>query len=315
MTGTLRNRADIRTLGTVGVYWVLFALGWTLRPHGFWAAGLVTALCVSAFLCAVVAHNVVHCPVFKQRWLNQLFQLWLSLSYGFPISEYLPGHNLSHHKFTQAREDVMRTSKVNFRWNLLNLLAFFFYVAPAVTTENYRYKRVMKNVNQAWARQLDREIVAVWSVKALLLFLDWRLALLYCFIPHLFAVWGITTINLVWHDGCDMDHPQNHSRNFLGPVFNWFTFNNGYHGMHHQAPGLHWSLLPEQHRIHMAGIDPRLEQGSLWSYLIKAFVYPGKRVTYDGRPLVVTPVSDTSWVISPAARAGHAAGSGSSPAT
>ncbi len=301
----LRYRADLRTLGIISSYWVFFALGWTLKPHGLWAAGLVLVTCLSAFLCAVAAHNVVHCPVFEQRWLNKVFQVWLSCSYGFPISEYIPGHNLSHHRFTQAREDVMRTTKVNFRWNLINFLTFFFYVAPAVTSGNYRYRRVMKDTNRAWARQLDLEIVAVWSIKALLLFLNWKLAILYCFIPHLFALWGITTINFVWHDGCDMEHPQNHSRNFLGPGFNWFAFNNGYHGMHHLIPGLHWSLLPENHRVHMAGIDPRLVQGNLWTYLFKAFIYPGKRLTYDGRPLVVTPAPDQDWVLAMRGPAGR----------
>jgi fatty acid desaturase len=251
---------------------------------------------VSSWLCAIAAHNTVHCPVFKDRGMNRAFQVWLSLSYGFPISEYVPGHNLSHHRFTQLREDVMRTSKVNFRWNLLNLLLFFFYVAPAVTIGNYRYLRLMKERHPAWTRQLRLEILSVWGVKALLLAVDWRLAVLYTFLPHLFALWGITTVNFLWHDGCDPDHPQNHSRNFVGATFNWLTLNNGFHGMHHEVPGLHWSLVPAEHRVRMAGIDPRLEQRSFAVYLFKTFIYPGKRLTYDGKPLIVRPVPDADWV-------------------
>ena len=44
---------------------------------------------------------------------------------------------------------------------------------------------------------------------------------------------------------------------------NWFTFNNGYHGIHHMKPGLHWSLAPEVHakelapfNIHVNSIAP-----------------------------------------------------------
>ena len=44
----------------------------------------------------------------------------LTISYGHPSSTYVPGHNLSHHKYTQSEKDFMRTSKVNFKWNLLN---------------------------------------------------------------------------------------------------------------------------------------------------------------------------------------------------
>ncbi len=293
----LRYRADLRTLGIVSTYWLLFAVGWTLDPRGIQAALLVGATCVSSWLCAVAAHNTVHTPVFEKRWLNRVFQVWLSLSYGFPISEYLPGHNLSHHKFTQLREDVMRTTKVSFRWNLLNILAFFFVVAPSVTTGNYRYKQQMATRNPAWARQLRLEIAAVWGVKAALLLLNWRLALLYTILPHLYAVWGITTVNFVWHDGCDPNHPLNHSRNIVGPVFNWFTLNNGFHGIHHETPGLHWSLLPEAHRVKMAGVDPRLEQRSLAVYLFKTFVYPGQRLTFDGKPVVIVDEGpDHDWV-------------------
>lgn len=44
----------------------------------------------------------------------------LTLSYGHPSSSYVPGHNLSHHKYTQTTKDFMRTSKVKYRWNFLN---------------------------------------------------------------------------------------------------------------------------------------------------------------------------------------------------
>src|SRR5580692_9170668 len=140
----LRYRTDSRTIGIIGFYWLLFGADWLLGLRGPWAIPLVAATCASSWLCAVAAHNTVHCPVFKRRWMNRIFQVWVSLSYGFPISEYLPGHNLSHHKFTQLKEDVMRTSKVSFRWNFLNLALFFFYVAPAVTAGNYRYRRAMR---------------------------------------------------------------------------------------------------------------------------------------------------------------------------
>ena len=82
--------------------------------------------------------------------MNSAFQVWVSLSYGFPISDYIPGHNLSHHRFLQAREDVMRTSKVRFRWNLLNLLAFPFAVTPAILQGNTRYAKLKGSA--AWRR-------------------------------------------------------------------------------------------------------------------------------------------------------------------
>lgn len=239
--------------------------------------------------------------------MNRIFQVWVTLGYGFPISEYVPGHNLSHHRYTQEREDVMRTTKVRFGWNLLNGLAFFFAVAPGVTATNYKYRALMRERAPAWNEQLNIEILCAWGVKAILLALDWRKALLFVFIPHVFAVWGITSVNYLQHDGCDPDHPVNHSRNFVSPFFNFITLNNGYHGMHHMQPGLHWSLLPQAHAERVKPtLHPALDQRSFTLYIFRTFVYPGKRVTFDGRPVVIENEGpDRDWTV--AARDGDVA--------
>jgi fatty acid desaturase len=296
----LRHRADRRTLAFISVYYALFALAWARVPLGSraLAPAIVVLSCVSWF-CAVIAHNVVHSPVFRRRWQNRIFQVVLTCAYGFPISEYIPGHNLSHHRYTQKTPDVMRTTKARFlRLNFLNLLVFFPRVGKDVTSQNYRYAARAKKAVPGWHRQLQIEIVACWGVKALFLILDWKRALLLVGVPHLWALWGITTVNFLQHDGCDEDHPYNHSRNFVGKVFNWFTFNNGYHGIHHDEPGLHWSLLADAHaeRIH-GKIDPRLEQTSLVRYLFATFVYPGTRRRFDGTPVVLPdPAPDGEWI-------------------
>ena len=294
----LRYRADIRTLGILTSYATLFVAGWLLDPHGPLLWAWVTVLCCNAWYCAVVAHNTVHSPVFTKRWMNQAFQVWVSLSYGFPISEYTPGHNLSHHRFMQMREDVMRTSKVRFRWNFLNLVFFFPVVTPSILRGNARYKRLRGAKSTAWHRQFVLEAVVVWGVKIGLLLLDWRKALVLLVVPHLFANFGIVTMNLLWHDGCDAGHPFNHSRNFMSPVLNFLVMNNGYHGMHHMEPGMHWSLLPQAHAERLRPyLHPGLERHSLLAYVFTAYVYPGKRLRYDGTPLVVKDLgSDKDWV-------------------
>jgi fatty acid desaturase len=293
----LRHRADLRTLFLLCVFAALVITGWVFDPGGWRTALLVCVTCVSSWLCAIIAHNTVHSPVFQKRWMNRLFRVWVSLSYGFPVSEYVPGHNLSHHRFMQKRQDVMRTSKVNFGWNLLNFLFFFLTVGPGVTVGNYRYVATMKKRLPAWNRQLQVEMVAVWGTKLVLLAIDWRKALLYYIVPHLFAVWGITTVNFLQHDGTDEDHAVNHSRNFVGGLFNWFTLNNGYHAIHHMQPGLHWSLAAQAHAERVAPLNhPALNQPSLLAYMFRAFIWPGRRLRYDGKPTVSHFEPDLDWV-------------------
>ena len=298
----LRYAADRRALTFVAIYYALVAYQWFVTPRWF-ALALATLVttCIFSFLCAVVTHNAIHAPIFRGRAANRVLQVVLSLTYGSAVSAFVSGHNLSHHKFTQSPRDVMRTTKVRHAWNLPNLFEFVVRVGIAIAKADRQYASAMRRRLPTWYRQYVLENAAVLGVTALLLVLDWRKALLYWLIPHVYAAWGIISMNYLQHDGCDQEHPYNHSRNFVGKFVNWWTFNNGFHGFHHEQPGLHWSLLPEAHaREFSPYIAPELEQKSLFVYLVKTFVWPGRRVTFDGRPVALGPaVGDESWIPQP----------------
>ena len=136
------------------------------------------------------------------------------------------------------------------------------------------------------------------GVKVVLLFVNWKCAVLFVLIPHQYAAWGIVGTNYFQHDGCDQEHPCNHSRNFKGKLLNYLLFNNGYHGAHHMKPNLHWSLVPAYHREHLEpNIHPSLNRESLLAYLIEAHIYPAKRLDYLGNPVVLAPATaDVDWV-------------------
>jgi fatty acid desaturase len=298
----LRYRADLKTLLFVSIYFGLVAGQWVFAPHRLWlAVPLVVLTCWFSFFGAVATHNTVHGPVFRQRWMNRVFQCVLTLTYGHPVSAYVPGHNLSHHKFVQSRRDVMRTSKVRYRWHLLNGLFFMSTVGKDIFAGELRYFRSMYRRNPPWFRQMIIEAALLAGATGALVFLDWRKFLLYVLLPHQYAAWGIITMNMLQHDGCDENSEHNHSRNFVGKLVNWWTYNNGYHSIHHLEPGLHWSLLPAEHAKRVAPfIHPNLDQPSLLAYLFRTFVWPGKRTTYDGAPLVLPPKgADEEWVPTP----------------
>lgn len=283
-------------LGSLGIQ----ALGFVVMPEG-WASRILlcVAACQTSFVCAVIAHNTLHCPMFSSKEANRVVQYLLSLATGDAVSSFVPGHNLGHHTHLQTAKDTMRTSKLRFRWNLLNQLLFMFVVGGALVRHTYRYVWSMKGRRPKWFRQFLSEMVLVGGVYATLIaFFGIVPFLLYAFIPHTYASWGIIGINFVQHDGCDPHDPVNHSRNFTGRLVNWWTFNNGYHGIHHMHPSLHWSLLPEAHAQELSPtIHSSLEQPSLIKYCIEAYVWPGRRVTYRGDPFVLPPlVPDESWV-------------------
>ncbi len=307
----LRYRADLRTLAFIATYFVAVALAWQL-PLGrsLAVAFAVGFLCWISWINAVITHNVIHLPMWRSRALNKVTRAVLSLTYGFPVNEYVPGHNLSHHRYVQQRRDVMRTTKVRYGWNALNILSFFPAVAFDVMKANAKYVAFAKDARKDWFAERGVQVYIAWGVKIALLLLDWKKALLFVFVPHLGAVWGVTTVNYLWHDGCDAAHPYNHSRNFIGKFFNWFHFNNGFHGMHHMEPGLHWSLLPARHAELIAPyVHPALEQRSLTVYLLRTFVLETRRLTFDGQPLVLPPEGEDEDWIGPAAQTDAALGS------
>ncbi len=298
----LRYRADVKTLIFVAIYFGLVTVQWIYAPSELAVAvPLLVLTCWFSFFGAVATHNTVHSPVFHARWANRAFQVALTLTYGHPVSAYVPGHNLSHHKYTQSRRDVMRTSKVRFRWNLLNGLFFMSRVGKDIFFADMRYFKAMFRRNPPWFRQMILETVVFLGTSGALLFLDWKKFLLYVLVPHQYAAWGIITMNFLQHDGCDQDSEHNHSRNFVGKLVNWWTYNNGFHSIHHDEPGLHWSLLPAAHAQRIAPfIHPNLDQRNFLAYLFRTFVWPGRRITFEGKPVVLPPEGpDEEWIPGP----------------
>jgi hypothetical protein len=102
------------------------------------------------------------------------------------------------------------------------------------------------------------------------LYLDARKALLYVITPMLVSTQFVLIINYIQHVHTDEESQYNHSRNFTG-LYNRFLLNNGYHTVHHEKPGLHWSQLPAEHEKIKHLIDPSLNLRSLGWYIIKTY--------------------------------------------
>jgi fatty acid desaturase len=220
-TGLLRFWADLRPLAFNAIYFATLTLLWLQDAFAWWQVPLFVVLAVTAFQGAVQTHNAIHSPVFRQRWLNKIYQVVLTNIYGHPVSSYVPGHNLSHHKHTQSRRDVMRTTKVRFKHNLLNGIFFMLSVVPSIMRADAVYSRTMFRRHPKWFRQLLFELSVLVAVTVTLFYFDWQKALILWIIPHLYAQWGIVTMNTLQHDGCDGESEWNHSRNFVGKLVNW----------------------------------------------------------------------------------------------
>jgi fatty acid desaturase len=79
--------------------------------------------------------------------------------------------------------------------------------------------------------------------------------------------------NYLQHVDCDPASPDNHSRNFVNPVWNWFVFDAGYHTVHHDQPGQHWSRYRALHAVRAARIDPRLNASTPLAFCATAYLF------------------------------------------
>ncbi|MFT5071483.1 MAG: beta-carotene hydroxylase [Chitinophagales bacterium] len=295
----LRYKADRRSLFFVFLYLIVASLSYIYFPSKwYFILPLIALNAVLSFFCAVIIHNTIHAPIFKKRIWNKVFQVVLSFSYGHSVSAFVSGHNFSHHKHTQTLKDRTRTTKLRFKWNLLNQLLFFFVVIPPIAKDENDFAKLMYKEKPRWFWQYVLELVLVIGTKVVLVILNPLAGVLILVIPHLYAVWGILGTNYWQHDGCDETHSYNHTRNFKNGFLNFVAFNNGYHSAHHDKPNLHWSLLPAYHEEFIAPhIHPNLNRGSLFVYLWEAHIFPGKRLNYLGESYILPEINvDEEWL-------------------
>jgi fatty acid desaturase len=266
----VKHRSEWRQIGIVAVY--LGLLGSMYAVPACRNVFFLAAACYFSFLNTVVIHNHLHQGIFKSRTLNMVWRVVLSFGALYPASANIPSHNLVHHHFDDdGQPDWAAPENVTFRWNLANLVHFPNVAGPNTFGGVQRWIAV--NGRKDFARQYLYENVFAFGLTGLLLLLDFWSGLFFIVIPQLYGARCILRINLIQHDGCDTKSDWNHSRNFVGRAFNWIMCNNGFHTIHHNRAGMHWSELEEAHaREVVPRIDPSLDEPSMIGYLARTYL-------------------------------------------
>lgn len=267
----LKHAKDVRQLWTVATYYALLVSMVTVPA----CRNIVVlgAACAFSFLTAVVNHNNLHQGMFHSKRANQVFRLLLSFAALYPVSANIPAHNLVHHHFDDdGQPDWADPKQVSFRWNLLNLIHFPNSAGPTTFNGVTRWGKLLGRAE--FRRQYTLESVFAFGLTGALLLWDFWTILFFVVVPQLWGARWFLRINIIQHDACDTTSEWNHSRNFVGRVFNWFMMNNGYHTIHHDRAGLHWTELADAHaREIVPHIDPSLDEPSMILYLLRTYVF------------------------------------------
>jgi fatty acid desaturase len=276
----VKHASDVRQVWTVATYYALLASMFFVpacRNIAFLAAA-----CAFSFLSAVVGHNTLHQGMFESKRMNVVWRYVLSFGGLFPISAVIPSHNLVHHHFDDdGQPDWAAPEHVRFEWNLLNIVHFPNVAGPLTFNGVQRWARLAGKGE--FRKQYTRELVFAFGLTGVLLVWDFWTALFFVVVPQLWGARWFLRINIIQHDGCDTTTEWNHSRNFVGKIFNWFMMNNGYHTIHHNRAGMHWSELAKAHDEEVVPrMDPTLDEPSMLWYLARTYLFrikrPGKRV-------------------------------------
>lgn len=282
----LRYAADRKSIAFAVVHLAGMGAAFAFAPRGALGWLVVAIVAFSAFVELISTHNAMHSPIFVNRTANRLWQCMLSLTFTYPASVMVPVHNVSHHLHLQTDKDVLRTTDLRHRYNLLNLLHHVLIGTVHVHVLNVSYARAARKKSPKWFAHVLVELAVVLSVAAVLIAVDWKAFLQFVLLPSVLGQSMIIGLGFSQHDGCDAGSAHNHSRNFVGPVLNWLIFDNGFHTIHHDKPGLHWSLARAEHeRLVVPAIAPRLNEASILRYIVVACILPGGRIRYDGSPV------------------------------
>jgi len=300
----LKHVEEWRAIAIVVFTFTMLHVRWfTYSSKDSWGYTFAWFLFLSIFCwyCATIVHNSIHVPPFRQKWKNQAWQYSLCLCYGYAVSTLIPGHNLSHHAYTQGPKDVIRTDKMRWSWNFINWVLFIPRVGGAIMEQDTAYVWEMRRRDKPIYYQIRNETIwfVVWQFVYGLSNLEKYIFVI--FLPQLMAKVGIISINLYQHDALPTPEEDkfNFSRNFVDPWLNFFTCNNGYHTAHHLSPGTHWSNMKKYHdknvKPHM---NPILDVSSILWFTLSRFVLPGGRLDQHGKQYVLPPeYPDEPWFV------------------
>ena len=287
-----RHTSDYRTL-----FWalVLFPLVPTLGY--LWPSalpGLVPIALYTSYCSGVLTHNHVHVPVFRARALNSIYSIWLSIFYGCPIAVWIPTHLEHHHRFIDGPDDVTRTSRRSVKHDLWQALVYSLactsWQRPLIASY---VRRARARRGQHWAALRDQTLALGLAHAAMLglaiaLHGPGRGALTYALafgLPAALAPTFMLFTNYIQHIHCDPASADNHSRNFVSRLANWFVFDAGYHTVHHERPSVHWSHYAELHAERAPRIHPSLQAHSVFSFCLQNYVLAPFAARFRTRPL------------------------------
>jgi beta-carotene hydroxylase len=246
----LKYEEDQRTLWFLGAYFTL-----QLSIFIFWnqlSYLMILGLFCLNFLMIVFAtlinHNHQHLPMFYNKKLNKITNVFISLIILAPASRLHSVHMYNHH--SNFRTDSDWGSYKIVPDEMKGIMRPLYYLWKA--TETVMKNRALLKIPAQLKKDISRERAWVFAYSAFLMLYSWKMFFFFVFLSSTAGILFLLFLNFENHEHCDLSSEYAHSINFLSPWENWLSFNNGYHAAHHMKPSLHWSKYPGFHQDKLA---------------------------------------------------------------
>lgn len=232
------------------------------------AAIMLGLLSISA-MPGSISHNHHHVPTFLRPWMNRWYEVILFLEVGIPPYAWTLHHNLGHHR------DYLDQEKDPANWRLadgsvMSRVRYDIVGSLRIYPEIWRIGRQHPEL----FRRFKRWSLISLAVLGVFLMLDPVKALLLFVAPMPIMYLGLLDNTYMQHSDLDTDSEFTASRNSTSRLYNFISWNLGYHTAHHMKPHLHWSRLPQWH----AQIEQRIPDGMKCnSVLLSACAYRHSR--------------------------------------
>ncbi|MAA79735.1 MAG: fatty acid desaturase [Deltaproteobacteria bacterium] len=260
----VRSLYDIQSILYLILFPTLIVIQWNLEQVNLVLYGL---LCILPLGITAINHNIGHVPIWKSPMLNRCTEYVAGTLQGVPLFLFKTIHVDSHHRYNQGEKDATRVSRVGEHNHILGYLAYPLFTLGPVRKLRKEYFRTI-SFRSAEFRKIILQHVLLFILWSLSLYISWKKAFLFVFVPQLIGIHFLMASNYLQHAQCEQGSAHNHSRNFTGWVFNLLFFNVGYHTAHHLDQKIHWTKLPNAHQEIQSQVDTRFCKRNFIGYFV-----------------------------------------------
>ncbi|CAN7673823.1 fatty acid desaturase [Trinickia sp. LjRoot230] len=253
-----RNPIDLRPAALIAVLFaVLLAIYFGI--DNVWLMMGLSILLLPARLSVVgYNHNHIHCLTFVDAAPNRLLEIMMFFETGTtPFSSTL-NHIVGHHAhYFEPELDTLNWRRADgsmMGHHEFSLKAALWHYPSCIPLSRGRLALRTKFIVYAvLCVLLLAALIAYKPVAALIVFV----------VPMLLMLYMLKYAAYAHHSGLPIGDDFSASRTNTGKLYNWLTWNAGYHAAHHIRQALHWSELPAFH-AELAHRMPAQLQGNRW---------------------------------------------------